>query len=114
MDSVSAEQIAQATAVLLLAVIIAVTNWINSKSVKKNVSNVQTTLTEKNGGSTVRDQLDRIEARQKEAESSLERIKNRQLMSDTRLERIEQNQDRQDAKIDKVDQKINNHLMKGK
>lgn len=66
---------------------------------KETADHVKTSISENNGGSSVKDHFDRI-------------IRSQDLMAQ-RLERIEVNQDRQDAKIDAVDKKINDHIHEG-
>lgn len=64
---------------VLLALVVwpGVLAWLNSKNSRSTTQDIKTTLTKNNGGGSVKDALDRIEAHQKKTDERLAAIEER-------------------------------------
>lgn len=121
------DRLYEALALLVIAIVVSVANRISNAPIKKkleetnkkvdatssSMDEVNTSITKNNGGSTVKDKLDKILFNQ-----SLHDIKFKYL--EAQQDNIQAKQDRQEGKIDKldekhdmVDQKLNDHIHSG-
>lgn len=131
----------EALALLLIAIVVSVTNRINNKPIKRKleqtnqklesnnqkfeetsntVTEVNNTLTKNNGGSSVKDSLDKIMRTQevhglqfKYLESQQDNIQAKQDRLESKQDRMDEKVDRTDAKLDAVDKKVNSHIHEG-
>lgn len=120
------DKLFEAIALLVIAIVVSVTNRINNRPIKKkldetdqkieesrtSVDEVRTTLTENNGGSTVKDSLDKIMRTQELHGLQFKYLETQQDNIQAKQDRMESKQDRQDAKLDAVDKKVNDHIFR--
>lgn len=121
------DKLFEAIALLAIAIVVSVTNRVNNRPIKKKldetdqkieeskskVDEVRTTLTENNGGSTVRDSLDKIIRTQEIHGLQFKYLESQQDNMQSKQDRLESKQDRQDAKMDAIDKKVNDHIHNG-
>lgn len=114
----------EALGLLVIAIVVATTNRITNRPLKKKLDNTQTkldnttttvdevknTLTENNGGSTVKDSLDKILANQQRHDMQFKYLESQQNNIQTKQDRMDEKQDRLDAKTDAIDKKVNDHI----
>lgn len=121
------DRLFEALALLVIALVVAVTNRITNRPLKKKldhaetklenttstVDEVKSTLTENNGGSTVKDSLDKILANQVRHDLQFKFLETQQNNIQAKQDRMDEKQDRLDAKTDAIDKKVNDHIHGG-
>lgn len=124
-DAVS-DKLFEALALLVIAIVVSVTNRINNRPIKKKldetdqkieesrskVDQVRSTLTENNGGSTVKDSLDKIMRTQEIHGMQFKYLESQQDNIQAKQDRLETKQDRHEAKVDAIDKKVNDHIFR--
>lgn len=121
------DKLYEAIGLLVIALVVAVTQRITNKPLRKKLDHAETklenttttvdevknTLTSNNGGSTVKDSLDKIIANQKQHDLQFKYLETQQNNIQSKQDRMDEKQDRLDAKTDAIDKKVNDHIHGG-
>lgn len=125
------DRLFEALALLVIAIVVSITNRINNRPIKNkleetnsrieetnkkvdatssSMDEVNISLTKNNGGSTVKDKLDKILNNQSIHDLKFKYLEAQQDNIQAKQDRQEGKLDRQDAKMDAIDKKVNDHI----